>query len=99
MEHVNPVQITPDQWHTLYVITMLFFTLVVVGAVGAFSFGLAHGIIPSLTLTREASTRLISLRPIFYAGAIVFLLGALAIIAYGISLLGVTWEIYPVHWI
>ena len=99
MEHINPNPITPAQWETLYTLTLLFFTLVLVGATGAFSFGLAHAIIPSLTLTREASPRLVSFRPIFYAGAIVFLVAALAIIAYGISLLGVLWEIYPVRWI
>jgi len=99
MEHVNPVQITPAQWQELYTLTILFFTLVLVGATGAFSFGLAHAIIPSLQLTREASPRLVSLRPLFYVGAVILLFVSAVIIAAGVKLAGVTWEIYPVHWI
>lgn len=99
MEHANPVQIAPAQWEQLYTLTMLFFTLVLVGATGAFSLGLAHAIIPSLQMTREAPAKLVSLRPLFYVLAAVFLIGAAVIVVIGVNIAALTWQVYPVRWI
>ncbi|HET9016925.1 MAG TPA: hypothetical protein VFN57_15090 [Thermomicrobiaceae bacterium] len=60
---------------------------------------LAHAAIPSLVSTHQLSRRMLNVRPIFYALAILFLMAAIFSFANIIVHLQVLWNLYGKIWV
>lgn len=94
MPGTDPAFITAENWKELS--ELLYPLWMVLGAVLglAVSFLMAHGVIPSLSATRDLPSKLATLRMPFYGAAVAFLLFGLFSVFLLINRFGVIAEIF-----
>lgn len=99
LDFIVPDRISPNQWDDVTTILVWLWTFVGCMILFAGNLLLAHGIIPSLTSSRDLPMRFASLRPIFFAVSGAFLLVAIFCFAMFVINLQVLYDIYDRVWI
>ena len=99
LDFLAPKSITSGQWSD--VTTTLVWLWMFVGSMIMFAGNLllAHGIIPSLTSSRDLPVRFYSFRPIFFAVSGLFLVIAIICFVMFVANLQVLYNIYDRVWI
>ncbi|MEK7682264.1 MAG: hypothetical protein AAB369_05485, partial [Chloroflexota bacterium] len=91
---IDPRTVTTADWGQLLHITWSLFTIIVFVVPFAFSFLVAHAVIPSLTMTGNLARRARALRPVFYIVGLMFFGLALYTAISTLTNTGVTTSIY-----
>ncbi|MCM8747719.1 hypothetical protein NET02_01005 [Thermomicrobiaceae bacterium CFH 74404] len=96
---MTPENVTSEQWQQISTALVWFWAFLgcVVGFAANFLVG--YAIIPSLVSTRDLPARAMTVRPVLFALAVVFLLAAIFSFINLVGGIQVLYEIWPQKWI
>jgi hypothetical protein len=96
---MTPAVVTAEQWQQINQTLIWFWAFLGCTVVFAANILVAYAIIPSLVSTRDLPAKVAAIRPVLFALAAIFLIGAVFAFVNVVNGIQVLYEIWPRRWI